>query len=312
MALSAAQLFSVAGRRVLVTGGGSGIGAMVAEGFAANGAHVTIASRNEKALEETAARIRESTGGDIEIAVADLASREGCEALAKDFGDPLDVLVNNSGTSWGEPIERESGRANWGWDKVLDLNVKAPFYLTRALLPALRAAAKDGDPARVVNVGSVAGVAHQPTPTHAYDASKAALHHLTRKFASELAPDLTVNAVAPGFVPSRMSRGLATWGLDFEKIAGRVPLGRVGGAPDMAGVCLFLASPAAAWAPTATAGDACPFLGWALGEAGVLPSLPCPLPFLPLPSAPLPRHAPKPRPWPWPLVVTLAPSLSLR
>ena len=247
MALSAAQLFSVAGRRVLVTGGGSGIGAMVAEGFAANGARVTIASRNEKALEETAARIRESTGGDIEIAVADLASREGCEALAKDFGDPLDVLVNNSGTSWGEPIERESGRANWGWDKVLDLNVKAPFYLTRALLPALRAAAKEGDPARVVNVGSVAGVAHQPTPTHAYDASKAALHHLTRKFASELAPDLTVNAVAPGFVPSRMSRGLATWGLDFEKIAGRVPLGRVGCDRDMAGVCLFLASPAAAW-----------------------------------------------------------------
>ena len=98
-----------------------------------------------------------------------------------------------------------------------------------------------------MNVGSVAGVAHQPTPTHAYDASKAALHHLTRKFASELAPDLTVNAVAPGFVPSRMSRGLATWGLDFEKIAGRVPLGRVGAAPDMAGVCLFLASPAAAW-----------------------------------------------------------------
>ena len=139
MALSAAQLFTVAGRRVLVTGGGSGIGAMVAEGFAANGARVTIASRNEKALEETAARIRESTGGDIEIAVADLASREGCEALAKDFGDPLDVLVNNSGTSWGEPIERESGRANWGWDKVLDLNVKAPISQPRPLLPALRA-----------------------------------------------------------------------------------------------------------------------------------------------------------------------------
>ena len=96
MALSAAQLFTVAGRRVLVTGGGSGIGAMVAEGFAANGARVTIASRNEKALEETAARIRESTGGDIEIAVANRASREGCEALAKDFGDPLDVLVNNA------------------------------------------------------------------------------------------------------------------------------------------------------------------------------------------------------------------------
>lgn len=247
MALSAAKLFGVAGRRVLVTGGGSGIGAMVAEGFAANGAHVTIASRNEKALEETAAHIRASTGGDVSIAVADLASREGCEALAAQFGDPLDVLVNNSGTSWGEPIERESGRANWGWDKVLDLNVKAPFYLTRALLPALRAASKAGDPSRVINVGSVAGVAHQPTPTHAYDCSKVALHHLTKKFASELAPDVCVNAIAPGFVPSRMSKGLATWGMDMDKIATRVPLGRVGAAPDMAGVCVFLASPAAAW-----------------------------------------------------------------
>ena len=248
MALSAAQLFTVAGRRVLVTGGGSGIGAMVAEGFAANGAVVTIASRNGKALEETAARIRESTGGDIEIAVADLASREGCEALAKDFGAaPLDVLVNNSGTSWGEPIERESGRANWGWDKVLDLNVKAPFYLTRALLPALRAAAKDGDPARVVNVGSVAGVAHQPTPTHAYDTSKAALHSLTKKFASDLAPKVTVNAIAPGFVPSRMTKGLEAWGITLDGIAKHVPLGRVGAAADMAGAALFFSSPAGSW-----------------------------------------------------------------
>lgn len=203
--LHAAKLFGVAGKRVLVTGGATGIGRMMAEGFAANGASVIIASRNSDALATAAGEIEAATGAGVDVLKADLGTRAGCEALAAGVDGPLDVLVNNSGTSWGEPLERESGRANWGWDKVLDLNVKAPFYLTRALLPALRGAAAPGAPARVVMVGSVAGVTHQPTPTHAYDASKTALHALTRKFAAELAPDVAVNAVAPGFVPSRMS-----------------------------------------------------------------------------------------------------------
>ena len=230
-ALQAANLFGVAGKRVLVTGGGSGIGAMMAAGFAANGASVIIASRNAEALAATAAEVKTTTSADIETVVADLGSRAGCEALAAAVAAaPLDVLVNNSGTSWGEPLDRESGRANWGWDKVLDLNVKAPFYLTRALRPALEAAAGAGAPARVVMVGSVAGLTHQPTPTHAYDTSKAALHSLTKKFASDLAPKVTVNAIAPGFVPSRMTKGLEAWGITLDGIAKHVPLGRVGAA----------------------------------------------------------------------------------
>ena len=246
--LQAAQLFGVAGKRVLVTGGGSGIGAMMAAGFAANGASVIIASRNAEALAATAAEVKRTTSADIETVVADLGSRAGCEALAAEVAAaPLDVLVNNSGTSWGEPLDRESGRANWGWDKVLDLNVKAPFYLTRALRPALEAAAGAGAPARVVMVGSVAGLTHQPTPTHAYDASKAALHSLTKKFASDLAPRVTVNAVAPGFVPSRMTKGLEAWGITLDGIAKHVPLGRVGAAADMAGAALFFSSPAGSW-----------------------------------------------------------------
>eukprot|EP00629_Pelagomonadales_sp_RCC1024_P006368 CAMPEP_0119283112 /NCGR_PEP_ID=MMETSP1329-20130426/27898_1 /TAXON_ID=114041 /ORGANISM="Genus nov. species nov., Strain RCC1024" /LENGTH=245 /DNA_ID=CAMNT_0007283775 /DNA_START=15 /DNA_END=748 /DNA_ORIENTATION=+ len=245
MALAAAKLFGVQGKRVLITGGASGIGAMLAEGFSANGADVIIASRNADALAEAAAALRED-GGSVAVAVANLATREGCEALAAEVAaKPLDVLINNSGTSWGEPLDRASGKANWGWDKVLDLNVKAPFYLTRALLPALRAASAPGAPARVINIGSVAGVTHQPTPTHAYDASKAALHHLTKKFSAELAPDIAVNAIAPGFVPSRMSAGLATWGLTYEKIASSVPMGRVGEAQDLAGAAIYLSSPAA-------------------------------------------------------------------
>lgn len=248
-ALQAASLFAVAGKRVLVTGGGSGIGAMVAEGFAANGASVVIASRNATALAETAAGIRDRTGGDVATLVANLGDRAGCEALAAEAaaGGAVDVLVNNSGTSWGEPLSRTSGRANWGWDKVLDLNVKAPFYLTVALLPALEAAGAPGAPARVINIGSVAGLQHQPTPTHAYDTSKAAIHSLTRKFAADLAPKITVNAIAPGFVPSRMTEGLATWGITLDAIAEQVPLKRVGAPGDLAGTALFLASPAASW-----------------------------------------------------------------
>ena len=247
--LKAASLFGVAGKRVLVTGGGSGIGAMMAEGFAANGAQVIIASRNAKALEATAAEVKAATAADVETVVADLGSRSGCEALAAAVGgEPLDVLVNNSGTSWGEPLDRESGKMNWGWDRVLDLNVKAPFYLTRALLPSLVAASeRSGTPARVVMVGSVAGLTHQPTPTHAYDTSKAALHSLTKKFASDLAPKVTVNAIAPGFVPSRMTKGLEAWGITLDGIAKHVPLGRVGAAADMAGAALFFSSPAGSW-----------------------------------------------------------------
>ncbi|KAH8064773.1 hypothetical protein JL722_1656 [Aureococcus anophagefferens] len=185
-ALQAPNLFGVAGKRVLVTGGGSGIGAMMAAGFAANGASVIIASRNAEALAATAAEVKKTTSADIETVVADLGSRAG-----------------------------RGGRRG----------------------------------ASAVMVGSVAGLTHQPTPTHAYDTSKAALHSLTKKFASDLAPKVTVNAIAPGFVPSRMTKGLEAWGITLDGIAKHVPLGRVGAAADMAGAALFFSSPAGSWIP---------------------------------------------------------------
>lgn len=155
---------------------------------------------------------------------------------------------SQAGTSWGEPWERESGKANWGFDKVFDLNVKGMFYLTRECVPLLESCASPGDPARIINIGSVTGIMPQNAPTHCYDISKAAVHQLTRKFASDLAPrQITVNALAPGFVPSRMSNGLSSWGGDQESISKNIPLGRMGNGDDMAGACLYLSSKAGAW-----------------------------------------------------------------
>lgn len=243
--LLVSSLFSVAGKNVLVTGGSRGIGYMIAKGFCENGANVLLTSRDEKACAEAAATL------DCHFVASNVNSRQGCEALAEYvsqlFGDKLHVLVNNAGTSWGEPLERVS-RTNWGFDKVFDLNVKGMFYLTRSCITMLEQASESGNPSRIINIGSVAGIVPQPTPTHAYDLSKAAVHHLTRKFASELAPQgITVNAVAPGFVPSRMSAGLATWGADEQVLSSIIPLQRMGNEADMAGACLYLASPAASW-----------------------------------------------------------------
>lgn len=137
---------------------------------------------------------------------------------------------------------------NWGWDKVMDLNVKGMFYLTRECAPLLEQSSSPLDPGRIINIGSVTGMVPQEAPTHAYDVSKAAVHHLTKKMAHDYAPKhITVNAVAPGFVPSRMSQGLSTWGADAEKISESIPLGRMGNEDDMAGACIYLASKAGSW-----------------------------------------------------------------
>jgi NAD(P)-dependent dehydrogenase (short-subunit alcohol dehydrogenase family) len=256
---AASSLFSVVGKKVLVTGGSRGIGLMIAKGFVDHGAHVMITSRDEKACAEASRNL----GDRCHYTTSNLGSREGCDALYQTvhevFGGQLDVLINNAGASWGEDPcydnTKESGkRTNWGWDKVLDLNVKGIFYLTRKCVPMLQHNNNNNnnnnDPGRVINIGSVAGLVPQEAPTHAYDVSKAAVHHLSKKMARDLAPlGVTVNVVAPGFVPSRMSDGLQKYTdlTDADVIQKVIPMGRMGNDDDMAGACIYLASKAGAW-----------------------------------------------------------------
>ena len=221
---------------------------MIAKGFASNGANVLLTSRDENACAQAAESIQ------CKYVASNVATRQGCKDLVAHvqqvFDGKLHVLVNNAGTSWGEDpySERDSGKMNWGWDKVMDLNVKGMFYLSRECVPLLEQSSTKDDPARIINIGSVAGIVPQEAPTHAYDVSKAAVHQLTKKMAADLAKkNVTVNAVAPGFVPSRMSKGLATWGADAEKLAAEIPLGRMGNEDDMAGACIYFASRAGSW-----------------------------------------------------------------
>ena len=230
---------------------------MIAMGFVKAGANVLISSRTENDCKEAVKSLQNFAvhKDTVQYVTGNVSSREGCKILAeytkKVFNGRLDVLVNNAGTSWGEdPYDRESGRANWGWDRVLDLNVKGMFYLSRECVPLLERKDENfaEDPGRIINIGSIAGIVSQEAPTHAYDVSKAAVHHLTKKMAADLAKrNITVNAIAPGYVPSRMSKGLSAWGASDEKICKTIPLGRMGSEDDLAGPSIFLASRAGAW-----------------------------------------------------------------
>ena len=238
------DLFSVEGKAVLVTGGSSGIGRMIARGFAERGARVVVASRKQKACDEVAAEL--SKLGDCVAIAADLSTEAGARGLAEALGKQapaLHVLVNNAGANWGAPLESYPDAA---WDKVLALNVKAVFHLTRACLPLLDKAAEPGDPARVINIGSIDGLRVPVLETYAYSASKAAVHHLTRALAMQLANrNVTVNAVAPGPFESKMMA--ATLEAFREQIVASCPLGRTGEPDDMAGVAIYLASRAGAY-----------------------------------------------------------------
>ena len=237
------NLFSVEGKVAVVTGGSRGIGEMIARGLAEAGARVYISSRNAGACQRVATELSKS--GTCIALPADLSTPAGISQLVEELGareSQLDILVNNAGANWGAPLDEfpESG-----WDKVMDLNLKSIFFLTRDLLPALRKAASAEDPARVINIGSIDGL-HAPLPeTYSYSASKAALHHLTRVLARKLAPNITVNAVAPGPFESKMME--ATLDAFRDSIVAGVPRGRIGEPEDMAGVAIFLASRAGAY-----------------------------------------------------------------
>jgi NAD(P)-dependent dehydrogenase (short-subunit alcohol dehydrogenase family) len=234
------ELFDIAGKRAVVTGGGSGIGTMIATGFVEAGAHVIIASRKEDSLKEVTDSL--SAKGDCSYIVADLSTEEGCRGLGAAVAerwDSLDVLVNNAGANWGAPLAEQDTRS---WHRVLDVNVEGVFHTTKFLLPLLQAAGTAEEPARIINIGSVDGIQVPGFETYAYSASKAAVHQLTRHLAKHLAPEITVNAIAPGPFQSRMMR--ATLEAAGDGMAKMMPLKRIGRPEDMAGPAIFLSSKA--------------------------------------------------------------------
>lgn len=239
-----ADRFDLTGKRALVTGGTRGIGMMIARGLIQAGARVVISSRNADAC--TRAQEQLSAFGDVWAVPADLSHHDECQRLADlvtaDSGS-LDILVNNAGAMWDEPLETFPDA---GWDSVIAINLKSPFWLVQALLPALRSAGTAEDPARIINIGSIAAIHIPHRPNYSYSSSKAALHQLTRVLARELGPQhITVNAVAPGPFPSTMmAETLDEFG---EAIAASAPLRRIGRDDDMAGVAVFLASRAGAY-----------------------------------------------------------------
>jgi NAD(P)-dependent dehydrogenase (short-subunit alcohol dehydrogenase family) len=246
--LSIEDLFSVAGKTVLVTGGSRGLGEMIAAGFLANGAKVYISSRKAEVCDTTAARLSENSGGMCVSIPADLATTDGVASLAAaiaDREDHLDVLVNNAGVSWGAPLDEFPEH---GWDKVMDTNVKGIFFLTQRLLPLLEAAASAESPARVINIGSIDGIRTPIFDNFSYGPAKAAVHALTRQLAAALARrNVLVNAVAPGPFPTWMlSTGVGGRGnvatTDWTPVTQTNPRGRIGTPADIAGTVLFLAS----------------------------------------------------------------------
>jgi NAD(P)-dependent dehydrogenase (short-subunit alcohol dehydrogenase family) len=245
------DLFSLKGRIAVVTGGSRGIGKMIAAGFLAQGAaKVYITARKAGPCEETAKELASQYGGECIALPIDISTVAGVEMLAgelKKREPKIDILVNNAGAAWGAEFDEfpESG-----WDKVMNLNVKAPFFLTKALAGQLRAAASADRPAKVINIASIDGIFVNPLETYSYAASKSGLIHLTRRMAAKLIGDhVVVTAIAPGPFKSDMNRAARD---NADEVATRVPAGRVGSDEDMAGAAIYLASRAGDYVVGAT------------------------------------------------------------
>lgn len=234
--MDTSTLFRLDGRVALVTGGSRGIGRMIAAGYAAQGAKVYVSSRKAAACEEAAAEL----GPNCIALPADVSTVDGCRALAAALAEregKLDILVNNAGAAWGVAFEEfpESG-----WDKVMDLNVKSPFFLTQALHELLKAAGSPERPAKVINITSIDGQRLNPWETYSYHASKAALIYLTKRMAARLVRDaINVTSIAPGAFASDMNRAARDHG---DAVAQGIPAKRIGHDEDMAGAAIYLAS----------------------------------------------------------------------
>ncbi|HVL32493.1 MAG TPA: SDR family oxidoreductase [Actinomycetota bacterium] len=236
------DLFSLAGKTALVTGGSRGIGFMIAQGFIEAGARVYVSSRKKEACDEAASQL----GPNAVSMPADISTEQGCIELARSVAereDALHVLVNNAGTAWGAPLEEFPDHA---FDKIWATNVKAIFHLTVKCLPLLRKAASQDDPARVINIGSIDGLRVPIFQNYAYSASKSAVHMLTRHVAHEIVGEhITVNAIAPGLFESKMTK--AAFEFMGDQIAEHIPMKRSGRPDDIAGTAIFLASRAGAY-----------------------------------------------------------------
>lgn len=238
------KLFDISGKTALVTGGSRGIGLMIARGFVENGVKVYISSRKADACERAAEEL--SKYGTCIPVAHDLGKMTEVKALIADMKSretKLDFLINNAGAAWAEPFEKYSEE---GWDKLMNVNLKAIFFLTQGLYPLLKAAGTKDDPARVVNIGSIDGILQPTLESYAYSASKAAVHHLTHNLAKHLARDnINVNAIAPGpFETKMLAPVLAT---ARDAIVGNMPRGRIGEDDDMIGAAIFFCSRASAF-----------------------------------------------------------------
>ena len=235
------NLFSLKDRIAVVTGGSRGIGKMIASGFLAYGAaKVYITARKAGPCEETAKELTARFPGECIALPIDMSTVEGCNRLAEELikREPkIDILVNNAGAAWGAPFDEfpESG-----WDKVMNLNVKSLFFLTKALAKPLRAAATRERPGKVINIASIDGLSVNPLETYSYQASKAAVIHLTRRMAAKLIQDhVVVTAICPGAFASDMNRAARD---QADAVAKRIPARRIGTDEDMAGIAIYLAS----------------------------------------------------------------------
>lgn len=234
--MDTAKLFSLEGRVALITGGARGIGRMITEGFIAQGAKVYISGRKA----DQGAEAEAALGGSCIYIQGDVSTVEGCKAIAAEFAtrEPkLDILVNNAGAAWGAEYLDFPEK---GWDKVMDVNVKGVFFLTQALHPQLKAAATFDAPAKVINVASIDGFKVNPWETYSYQASKAAVVHLTRKMASKLVQeDIIMTGIAPGAFASEMNKAARD---HADASAKGIPARRIGRDEDMAAAAIYLAS----------------------------------------------------------------------
>lgn len=244
--MSMTSLFDVSGKVAVVSGGSSGIGAMMARGLLENGAKVYISARKAERLEAMAQEL--SQYGECIAVQADMSKVEGIEALVAEISrheDHIDILINNAGANWAAPLESFPEK---GWDKVMDINIKSIFFATQKFIPLLKAGGTPDSPARVVNIASINGIRNSGMPTYAYSASKSAVIHLTEHLATDLArSNINVNAIAPGLFPSDMTKQIVENDGMTKAALNQIPRGRMGKPEDIAGTAIYLCSPASAW-----------------------------------------------------------------